>query len=193
MNRIESLKEKINNLYLAKNPKRADWSDWLHTNHIFVVAEYAEKLAERYGANKELAVAAAMLHDVADSVMSRFFDNHEEKSSKIARELLTESGFTNQEIQIIVEDEIKLHSCHSGKFPQTLEGKVMATADALAHLKTDFYEHATQAMKANKTPTEISQWALPKIERDFNNKIFFKEVRDEVRPYYEKLKSKFSV
>lgn len=190
MPRLEQLKAKIDQLYQAKSDGRANWSDWLYANHIFIVAEYAGDLADRFGANKELAVAAALLHDVADAVMSRFDPRHEEETVKIAKLFLRDSGFSDEESKVIVDDAIKFHSCRDGKYPKTLEGKVMATADALVHLKTDFYKRGVQTKREEGESDErIRSWALPKIERDFHDKILFDEVRDEVKTDYERLKA----
>ena len=192
MDRIDTLRKKVSGLYLAKNPARDEWADWLFENHIFVTADYAGALAKRFGARKELARAAGMLHDIADTVASRFDAAHDEKSADIARTLLVESGFSGEEISVIVDDAIRFHSCRNGNTPKTLEGRVMATADALAHLQTGFYTHALESKQGSQTDEEIKQWALPKIERDFSQKIFFPEVREEARPAYEKLKASFS-
>lgn len=186
--RLKRLKGSIDQLYLAKHPERGDWADWLYADHIFVVAEYAGELAARYGAKKDLAMAAGMLHDIADAVMSRFDSRHEAESVKIARQFLGESGFSDEEIRIVVDDAIRFHSCHDEAIPSSPEGKVMATADALAHLKTDFYPHAVELRKQRMSMDEIRAWALPKIERDFQAKIRFDEVREAVRPDYERLK-----
>ena len=64
MNRLDILESKVRAMYDAKNPDRADWADWLADHHVFIFAENAEQLAERFGANKEYARAAAMLHDI---------------------------------------------------------------------------------------------------------------------------------
>lgn len=191
MNRIEFLKKKIQDLYETKSPNRADWADWLYKHHVFIVSENARILAKRYGANEELAMAAAMLHDVADAEMSRFDNKHEERSLEIADVLLKETGFLEQEVGTII-DAIRYHGCHNGESSTSLEGKVMATADAVAHLSTDFYDHALSVMtKEGKSLEEISSSALKKIERDFTSKIFFDEVREEVRGDYERVKDLF--
>jgi HD superfamily phosphodiesterase len=189
MSRLTTLKEKIDALYKAKNPARAEWADWLHENHVFLVAEKAGELADRFGANKELAMAAGMLHDVADAVMGRHDARHAEESERMARALLRECGFSEEEIQTVVDDAIVFHGCHQGNAPKSLEGKVMATADALVHLSTDFYEFAIQQMRQTKTNAEIGQWVFPKLERDFNNKVLFDDVREEARPDYETRKA----
>ncbi|MDO8505364.1 MAG: HD domain-containing protein [bacterium] len=173
MTRIERLKGKVDALYSARNPNRADWADWLYRNHIFIVTDNAGKLAERFGAQKDLAMAAAMLHDVADAVMPRESEHHEEESIKLAKCFLVESGFSEDEIKIIVDDAIRFHGCHGVSLPQTVEGKVMSTADALAHLQTEFYDFALRALQKNEAIEQIREWALSKIERDFRKKIFF--------------------
>ena len=115
---------KVRQLYEAKHPTRTDWADWLYQHHVFIVADYANRLARQYGADSELVIAASILHDIADAVMSRFHENHATESLTIARALLQESGFSNKEISIIVDDAIAKHSCYDGDQSMSLEGKV---------------------------------------------------------------------
>lgn len=187
MSRIHKLSNEINSLYQAKNPDRADWADWLFENHIFVVAKNAAELADRFGAKKELCVAAALLHDIADAVMRREDERHGIESEQIARKLLGKTGFSAQEITIIVDDAIHFHSCKNDSLPQTLEGKIMATADALAQLQTNFFDFALETFQQNKSRDDIKKWMVSKIERDYRNKIFFDEIRSEIASDYEKL------
>ena len=191
MNRLKKLKDKIDCLYKLRNKDRADWADWLHKNHVFLVADLAKKLAKRYEASQEVAAAAAMLHDIADAVMKRENPEHEKESGIIAKKLLKESDFTEKEIKIIVEDAMRTHSCYDNERPKSLEGKIMATADGMVHLQSDFYTHAVKAMKKNKSLEEISAWAVPKIDRDFNNKIMFAELQKKAETDYKKLRFKF--
>lgn len=157
------------------------------------MADKSRELAERFGARVELSVAAAMLHDIADAIMSREDPRHEKESMLIARSFLRVSGFTDDEIQVVVEDAIKYHSCKSGEAPKTLEGRVMATADAVVHLQSDFYDFAAQNFtNRGETNASISQWGLEKTDRDFNNKVFFPEVQEEVRPDFERERRRFA-
>jgi HD superfamily phosphodiesterase len=194
MSRIESLKKRIDALYLDKNTSRAkDWADYLHASHVYKVADKARELAERFNANADLSVAAAMLHDVADAVMPREDPRHEQESMKIARSLLRACEFRDDEIAIIVDDAIKHHSCRGADRPETLEGKVMATADAVVHLQTDFYDFAVKNFTdRGETSRDISPWGLEKTDRDFNKKIFFPEVQEEVRPDFERERRRFA-
>lgn len=193
MTRLEQLEKKVHELYDAEYPHRAEWADWLAADHVFVVADNATELAERFGTDKELSRAGALLHDIADAKMSRFDDRHEEQSLTMARILLDECGYDVHEITIIVDDAITYHSCLYGKVPKSLEGKVLATADALAHLTTDFYSKAvTKKTEAGEGQEEIKKWVLKKLERDFHNKILFDEIKNEVQPAYERLKLHYS-
>lgn len=193
MLRLDTLEKKVRELYEARNPNRAEWANWLYSNHVFVVAENAGAFCRRFGGDPELAMAAGMLHDIADTVMERENPNHEAESVKIAIRLLNEAGYTDDDKKIIVDDAIRFHGCHGADTPRTPEGKAMASADGCAHLATKFYDYAVEASKPSMTDEEIRQWALPKLDRDFKAKIFYDEVREDVRSRYEQLKEKFSI
>lgn len=188
MDRLQTLRTKVIDLYEKKNPERADWADWLYENHVFDVADTAHALALRFGAKEELSAAGGMLHDIADAVMSRFDPAHEEKSAEVATDLLRSSGFSEEEIEIVVNDAMKYHSCRDGQLPKTLEGQIVATADAVAHLTTNYYPETMKMVAAEKGEDAAKKWAAPKIERDFHVKIFFDEVKVGVDNSYEKVR-----
>jgi HD superfamily phosphodiesterase len=192
MNRdIEKLRKEVAALYATKHTGRADWADWMHDGHVLLVANAARDIALRFGGDPDLAEAAGLLHDAADAVMKREDPQHEEKSLAMAREMLTRCGFNNEEISIVVDDAITKHSCHGDVRPATDEGKAMAAADGYVHLTSDFYAVAEERRSKVQSPAEISAWLLPKIERDFNGKITFDALREEVRPDYERIKARF--
>lgn len=194
MTRLQHLERAVKDLYNLRDPARTNWADWLGEHHVFLVADYATELAERFGANKELARVGALLHDIADTKMSRFADSHETSSLNMARELMQQAGFSDDGIKLTVDDAIRLHSCHDGRTPASLEGKVLATADAKAHLLSDFYVFAAWAMgKEGLALQDVKQFVLKKIDRDFHNKILFKEVQRECEPTYNSLKAVFSL
>lgn len=192
MNRIGKLRQEVSKLYKAKSPNRGDWADWLSRNHVFEVANTAKQLADRFGANSELAEAAGMLHDIADAEMSRSDPRHEKRSLEIAKGLLKKTGFSDKEIKVVINDAIRLHSCNGSDRPGTLEGKVMATADALSHLTTDFYLYALWSTGHKQPFKQSKKWVADKIERDFHNKILFNEIKQEAKPYYLVLKKMLS-
>ena len=185
---LHKLRELVRGLYEAKNVNRSDWADWMYQNHIFVVADYARELSDTLRAQKDIAVAAALLHDIADAVMKREDKNHGRKSLEIAKRFLQEAEFSKKEIEIITKDILPRHGCHNGECPKSLEGKIMATADALAHLKTDFYKFAKQEfLKSGVGLDKYYKWMLPKVKRDFEQKICFDKLRTEVGEKYRDL------
>jgi|SRR5580765_664109 len=192
MTRLEDIRQKVAELYNSNNENRDEYADWLYVNHVLVVASNAKELAKRYQANVELAEVVALLHDIADCKMSRKNPDHEEESLKIARELMTETGYTSDEIKLAVDDAIRFHSCHGEDRPESKEGLVLATADSLAHLKTDFYVFATRELRKGSTLEEFKDWVLEKIDRDLFHKISFDDERENARPDYEMIKNLFS-
>lgn len=192
MDRLSVLRSKIKELYDQKDPNRAAWADWLAEHHVFVAATYAEQLTERFGVQPELAPAAAMLHDIADTVMERENPQHEEKSFEIARTLLDDSGFSDEEKAVIVDDAIRFHSCKAGRLPKTEVGKVMASADALAHLCTGFYDFGIATMlQRGESREDIKRWGVEKIDRDYYRKLFFDDVREEIKDDFNRVKELF--
>lgn len=190
--RIDKLEAKVEALYQKDAPDRDEWADWLWKNHVKVVANYATELAEKYKADADIARACALLHDIADAYTKRRNPEHEAESLKTARKLLEETEYSPQEIALIVDDALKYHSCHGSERPESLEGKILATADALAHLETDFYVYAVWALgQEGKKLEDIKEWVTAKIERDLNKKILFDDVRENTRPKYEEIKAMF--
>jgi putative nucleotidyltransferase with HDIG domain len=193
VDRLAILTQKVKALYDAKIPGRDPWADWIYANHVLIVANYAKQLAEQKDANVELAQAAALLHDIADVRMSRFNEHHEQASLDLARQVMEEAGYSQKDIATVVDDAVKFHSCYDGRWPKTKEGLVLAAADALAHFKTDFYVHALWLKNSSEMPLEdFKTWVLKKIDRDLNQKISYDDVREQVRPDYERLKILFS-
>lgn len=186
--RLEILEREVRALYERLDQNRAVWADWLYANHVFVVADNAEMLAKKYGADIDEARAAALLHDCADAVTDRFDPEHEQKTTEIARDLLAKSGYSPEQITTIIDDALRYHGCHGDERPASLVGKILATADGLAHLTTDFYFYAVWQHGKTKTLDDTYIWLRSKIERDYNQKILFDDEREEARPTYDALK-----
>jgi len=188
MERLNTLRQKVEVLYKSGNKNADKWNSWGYENNVLVVADLAEKIAKSQGANVEFAVAGALLHDIADAVMARKRLEHETESLTIADNLLQESGFRLDEADTIVREIIKPHSCNE-LMPTTLEGKVVAAADGAGHFMTDFYPYfCWQHFGPGGNYYAFKEWVLQKMEKDFSKKMFFEDLKEEVRPRYEALK-----
>lgn len=191
MQRLDSLRQKVDELYKANNSNADVWIDWGYKNHVLVVAELSEKIATQYKANVEFCVAGALLHDIADAVMSRWSPDHEQESLSIAKRLLRENSFSEDEVSFIIDEVIKPHGCKEIS-PTKLEGKVLATADGAAHFITDFYPLFCWRHYGPKDDYgTFRDWVSKKIEKDYTKKFFFDEVKKEITPKYEAVRMLF--
>ena len=190
MSRHQKVAQLVEEAYLACTE---DFGKWMWKNHVPVVAQKAEELSIRYGADLDIAVAGALLHDFGDAFMYRFADSHEEVSETKARELLSKSGYSESEIEVVLKEEIAPHSCRpDDEPPRKKEAQVLATADALAHLTTDFYLQFTwKHIPEGKTYEEFLSWVTEKLDRDFNRKIFFEDEKKEVQKRFDALMDVF--
>lgn len=185
-----SVFKEVQNLYL--NSKR-EMAKWMWKNHVQFVAERAQKLAIKYKADKNLCVYGALLHDLGDVWMEREDDQFELKSKEEATKILQNTGLPHHKIEVIITEVIKPHSCYPNNTPTLLEGKILATADALAHLATPFYLSLYNMGLPKHIPRkEFSAWVIQKIKRDFFSKIFFEDERTKVERNYKILIGKFS-
>lgn len=185
--------------HVAKLVKQAyrsstqDFGKWMWANHVPIVADKTEELSIQFGADQDLAVAGAWLHDFGDAFVHRLASEHEAISAKEATKVLEKAGYSDPEIHEIIHVIIEPHSCKDGNLPQTIEGKVLATADALAHLTTDFYlQFCWKHLPDDKSYPEFLEWVNTKLERDYHHKIFFDQVRKETTPRYHALKEVFA-
>lgn len=166
---------------------------WLWQNHVQIVAQNALELAARHSANADYVYAGALLHDLADIWMERTDAGFEAMSRSEAEKILKKSGFDNSEIAMILGQVIEPHSCYPGNMPQTLEGKILATADAFAHINTTFYyDFKKMGYPKNVQPEDFKKWVQAKLERDYHLKIFCDEERKFAEANYLKLKKDFA-
>jgi len=189
---INKLEEKIKELHLnptqrnhsMTNKSMKDMFSLFWFLHLKPVIEYSKELAKKYNANMEVVWLSAILHDLArlDDL-----EPHDEISAERAYTMLLQEGL-NKETAEEVKKTILTHRCRNYK-PQTLEQKILATADAVNHFKTPFYLWFSYiSAKPFKEQLESN---LQKLERDYKEKIFFKEERESVKKEYEVLKSWF--
>lgn len=97
--------------------------------HFIPVVEYSEKLADKLGADKEIVIIAAWLHDIGSIVYGR--KNHHLTGAKIAEEKLSELGYPPKKIEK-VKDCMISHRGSQQILPKSLEAKILIEADTLS-------------------------------------------------------------
>lgn len=152
--------------------------------HVKPVIEHGKQLAEKYDADLEIVWLSSILHDIArlDDV-----ENHDEVGSEKAYKILLEKGF-DENVAKRVRETILTHSCKQ-YIPETIEQRVVASADAMSHFLAPFY--LWMGKYSDKNFEELQKKNLQRVEHDYN-KIFFEDERTVIKPQYEMLKRWFS-
>ncbi len=152
---IDGIKEKV--FGLCKKT-RGQWEP-----HVKLVVKYSLILAEKMDADKEIVELAAWLHDV-HKIEFEMKDHHVHGSEKAA-EILKEAGYSDEVIEK-VKHCIITHSSDKSYPPESTEAKIVASADALAHLDM-FIEMAWYAVEHYDTIAERKEWLIRKYEKSW--------------------------
>lgn len=188
----QRIQQRARECYAKKN-SAIDWNDWMWHDHVMVVAEHAKRIAMRENANVDDVVIAAYLHDIAFSRMRKDDPRCDDDSRTMALTILQEEGISRERALDIIEHIIEPHGMH-GDIPTRREALVLATADAMAHLTTDFYRTLWEKkyLFEKKSSNEFRAWIIAKLDRDMQRKIRFEADRRIALPHYEKLHTYFS-
>jgi uncharacterized protein len=120
-NRIEEyVREK-----LVKNGKGAHTFD--HTKRVLTLSI---RIGKDLAADLKILGAAALLHDIGRPEEAETGISHSILSGEMSIEILEEVGFTDAEIDRVV-DAIRTHRFSEGIKPNSLEGKILSDVDKL--------------------------------------------------------------
>jgi len=153
--------------------------EWFYKYHISIVYKIAIKLAKKYKANETVVGLAAILHDIGITVDPK---QHDIAGAKEAERILKKYGYAPEIIKQ-VSNCIESHMCEAKK-PNTLEAKIVATADAVSKFKSPFF--FIKACAGKQTPEEYFEWFHNKIKKEYE-KIFFDDEKRLVKKEYEVL------
>ena len=103
--------------------------DFQHVLRVYRNAEMISK--EEQGADLEIVLAAALLHDLVVYPKGSMKAKHSaDESADIAKKILSEHNYSSEKIEKIVY-AIRTHSYSKRLIPSTLEGKILQDADRL--------------------------------------------------------------
>ncbi len=181
MNIIEKIKKFVES-ECKKPSSNYGYDPFLY--HFIPVVEYSEALADKLGADKEIVIIAAWLHDIGSIVCGR--ENHHLTGAKIAEEKLSELGYPPEKIER-VKDCIISHRGSQQILPKTLEAKILIEADTLSAFNdiAGLFQCAFYYEKLSRKEAKDS------VKRKLENKwkqLNFDESREIVRPKYEAIK-----
>ena len=181
MAKIEEIGKYVEDFFRERD-KEYCGTVWFYKHHIEIVYNIGLELAEKYGADKEVVGLAALLHDVGKAIDP---EKHDEAGALEAKRILKEYGYPEKTIEK-VSHCIESHMCEA-KQPETLEAKILSTADVLCKFKTPFF-FILFASGKRLSPEEVIDKIKIKIEKDYK-RVFFGDEKEEVRKQYEALKT----
>lgn len=149
-----------------------------YREHVLPVTELADKLALKYGADRQIVRLGALLHDIA---LAEGKEPHDEVGAQMAYEMLV-VNWTDRETAEKVRDIVAAHRCKV-RVPESLEAKVVATADAIAHFYPEFYR--SSAKLSREDWAQMMSAKIDVLESEYERKVFFE---DEKKMLKERLK-----
>jgi len=169
---------------LIKKECFANGSEWFYSIHLLAVEKFAKELLGKLPkADKELVMLGVWLHDLQR--VRGIKGDHVKIGATEAGKTMEQIGYGQEAIER-VKETILAHSYDGKVRPKTLEGKILATADAMSHFTNDFYLEI--AVMGRRDVKGFKKWALEKIERDYHKKIFFPFAKKIVAKHYRALK-----
>lgn len=154
--------------------------------HILPVLKNALALAKQIPETKEKIVEMAVyLHDIARFLTPGKLglnEDHHIVGTQMAKKLLEEYGYDSEFIEQVGRC-ILSHRGKRGPAPETIEAKIVACADAMAHFDTFFYVFKL-FLDTSDTTEEAIDGVEQKMLRDWK-KLTLPEAQDISRKKYE--------
>lgn len=100
--------------------------------HIAAVVKNAEILSEKYGADREIVMIAAWLHDIASITDYDLYELHHIHGAEMAYGILKEYNYDDKKIAL-VQECIKNHRGSINLEKNSIEELCVADADAISH------------------------------------------------------------
>ncbi|MDD5148045.1 MAG: HD domain-containing protein [Candidatus ainarchaeum sp.] len=147
-------------------------------NHVLLVVKEAKWLCGFYPeADKEVVETAALLHDIGQTpIGTQVNENHHLDGKKIAEGFLPSIGFPKEKIPKVLHC-IEAHRTSKGPEPETIEAKIVASADNVSHF-SGFGDMCKNIGKEN---------ALEKLKRDLKSKFMLPEAIKKAEKIYGKI------
>jgi len=149
--------------------------------HFTLVAEYAEKLADELGGDKEVILLAAWLHDIGSIIYGR--EDHQITGAKVAEDKLKELNYSQEKIEL-VKLCILNHRGSKNNIRQSLEEQILAEADVLSNFSNISGIFKAALVYENKSQGEARDSVKRKLTNKYNQ-LQFESSRKLIKPKYE--------
>ena len=164
-------------------------ADWFFSVHLLGVEKFAKWLLSKLPkANKGIVMLGVWLHDLQR--IRGLKGDHQKIGAREAEKVTKQFGYNKLTIDK-VQKIILSHSCFNDQKPKTVEGKILATADAMAHYHNDFYLQI--AVTGQRSLKGYKEWVLEKLDRNYNVKICFPFAKKKIKARHDLFKKVFTM
>lgn len=151
--------------------------------HILPVVRHSLNLGKVLQADLEVLELSALLHDYPSILDVKYYPEHHIYGAKFAEDILEKTDFPQEKIEL-VKKCILNHRGSVLKNKESLEEKIIASADAMAHI-SDLNQMFYLAFKIHqKEKTEGVEFIKKKLKNSWN-KIELEEGRKMVEKDFE--------
>ncbi|PIS09272.1 metal-dependent phosphohydrolase [Candidatus Beckwithbacteria bacterium CG10_big_fil_rev_8_21_14_0_10_34_10] len=159
--------KKISSLvYKACHNKSNFFGPTIWDNHVLPVVEDAKILAQKLGADRQVVEISAWLHDYASIKNKSFYPEHHLHGARLAGVILKKMNYPEDKIDQ-VKKCIYSHRASKNIPRKSLEAKIVACADAMAHFKNVDKLLYFAYVKRKMDPEEGKKWVLEKLKRSY--------------------------
>jgi uncharacterized protein len=137
---------------------------WSH--HIKPMIPLGQKLAEEYGADKEIVTIAILLHDLVSIEDEKNCKEHHIIGAERAEKILNRYNYPKDKIEKI-KLCIQNHRSSVNNNKNSIEEICVADADAIIHLTEISSLFYAAYKEMNKSIEEGQKWIKEKIEKDY--------------------------
>ena len=149
--------------------------------HIKSVVNWGKLLAKELNADLEIVEISALLHDYASVKNPKWNKEHHIHGARLADEILTKLDYPREKIEAI-KHCIYSHRASKQIERKTIEAKILASADAVAHI-VNVPALLYLAFKIHdKTVTQGIDWVRKKLQRSY--KKIMPEAREMIQEDY---------
>lgn len=181
MNIVELIKEEVLKIDIDDRKTRG-YS--YYEEHIKYVVATSKKLAIKYGADLEIVELSALLHDVSIIATLGPRDEHHIYGATMAEELLTKYNYPIDRIER-VKQCILNHRGSVALTKNTIEEKIIADADAIAHFDNIPILFYTALRRKNLNMEDSKKWVKKKLNNDYNK--LSDRTKEELKDRYENI------
>lgn len=149
--------------------------------HFIPMVDYAEKLSEELGGDKEVILISSWLHDIGSIIYGR--KDHHITGAEIAEKKLREFNYPEEKIELIKKCILNHRGSQQNK-RESIEEQIIAEADTLSGFDNLSGIFKAALVYENKSQEEAKDSVRQKLERKWNQ-LHFEKSKEIIKPKFE--------